>query len=434
MDTKKSPKLMRLKEVLVTTSLGWIPTTLGAKLRNLAYRTIFRRLGDSVFIQNSVEFIGASNIEVGDGVYIFNNVRIDTPDNNSKICFGDCVALERGVDIGRLENTYIEIGERTFIGPYTCIAGPGNIKIGKDCLIAAHSGIVANNHNFSTSTQTIREQGIICKGIVIEDDCWLGYGVKVLDGVTIGKGSVIGAGAVITKDIPPYSVAVGVPARPISNRKSSQSISSQNSKDGSNFLLSVINALTEVEKTTDLLYQCLQTANSNSPPQSIFENLLHTLLNRIHQVMQVDTVTVLLQTESEQQLTVCATLGLEEEIAQSIRIPIGYGFAGNIAARSESIIVEDLSQVEVVSPVLRNKGIQSMVGVPILVANQMIGVFHIGTLSHRHFTTEDAQQLQAVADRLGLAIAPLLESWKLNNRNQTHNGSSNGKYAGIRSE
>lgn len=433
MDTKKFTKLMRLKEILVTTSLGWIPTTLGVKLRNLAYRTIFRRLGKSVFIQNGAEFIGTSNIEVGDGVYIFSNVRIDTPDNNSKICFGDCVALERGVDIGRLENTCIEIGERTFIGPYTCIAGPGDIKIGKDCLIAAHSGIVANNHNFSVSTQTIREQGIISKGIVIEDDCWLGYGVKVLDGVTIGKGSVIGAGAVITKDIPPYSVAVGVPARPISNRKSSQLVDSQNSKDGSNFPMSVINALTEVEKTTDLLHQCLQTAKSNNSPQSIFENLLHTLLDCIHQVMQVDTVTVLLR-ESGQQLAVCATLGLEAEIAEGIRIPIGRGFAGKIAARSESIIVEDLSQVEVVSPVLRTKGIQSMVGVPILVENQMIGVFHIGTLIHRHFTTDDTQLLQTIADRLGLAIAPLLESWKLNNHNQTQYGFSNGKYAGVRSE
>lgn len=58
------------------------------------------------------------------------------------------------------------------------------------------------------------------KGIVIEDDCWLGTGVKILDGVTIGKGSVIGAGAVVTKNIPSYSVAVGVPAKVISKRDS----------------------------------------------------------------------------------------------------------------------------------------------------------------------------------------------------------------------
>lgn len=64
----------------------------------------------------------------------------------------------------------------------------------------------------------IREQGVTREGIIIEDDCWLGSGVKVLDGVTIGKGCVIGANSVVTKDIPPYSVAVGAPARVIKKR------------------------------------------------------------------------------------------------------------------------------------------------------------------------------------------------------------------------
>lgn len=99
------------------------------------------------------------------------------------------------------------------------MAGPGPIKIGQNCLIGSHSGIYGNNHNFADPNHLIFEQGITCKGIVIEDDCWLGTGVKVLDGVTIGQGSVIGAGAVVTKNIPPYSVAVGVPAKVVSQRK-----------------------------------------------------------------------------------------------------------------------------------------------------------------------------------------------------------------------
>ncbi|MCX7595635.1 MAG: acyltransferase, partial [Fischerella sp.] len=73
------------------------------------------------------------------------------------------------------------------------------------------------------------EQGVTCKGIIIEDDCWLGHGVTVLDGVTIGKGSVIGAGAVVTKDIPPYSVAVGIPAKVVKSRISDELLI--NSKD-----------------------------------------------------------------------------------------------------------------------------------------------------------------------------------------------------------
>jgi acetyltransferase-like isoleucine patch superfamily enzyme len=99
------------------------------------------------------------------------------------------------------------------------MAGPGLIKIGKDCMIASHSSLYANNHIFADPNKRFREQGVSTKGIVLEDDCWLGTGVRVLDGVTIGKGSVIGAGAVVTRDIEPYSIAVGVPAKVISKRE-----------------------------------------------------------------------------------------------------------------------------------------------------------------------------------------------------------------------
>lgn len=110
------------------------------------------------------------------------------------------------------------IDNETFIGPNVCIADPRDIKIGKYCMSASHSGIYANNHNFAERIEPMRHQGITRKGIVIEDDCWLGHGVTVLNGVTIGKGSVIGAGAVVTKNIPPFSVAVGIPAQVTKSR------------------------------------------------------------------------------------------------------------------------------------------------------------------------------------------------------------------------
>ncbi|MFN6484956.1 MULTISPECIES: acyltransferase [unclassified Nostoc] len=213
-------KLQRAQELLVTTVLGDIPTLLlGPKLRNWGYGSIFAQIGSPVYIQNGVEFNGTSCIEIGSGVYIFKGVRMDARGHkNNRIHLGNRVAIERNVDIGSLEDTCIHIDEDTFIAPNVSIEGPGDIKIGKHCLIAAYSGIYANNHNFANPMEPIKYQGVTRKGIVIEDDCWLGHGVTVLDGVTIGKGSVIGAGAVVNKDIPAFSVAVGIPARVIKSR------------------------------------------------------------------------------------------------------------------------------------------------------------------------------------------------------------------------
>ena len=85
-------------------------------------------------------------------------------------------------------------------------------------MLATQCVIVSANHNFSDINEPIAKQGETKEKIVIEDDCWLGAGVKVLAGVTIHKGSVIGAGSVITHDVPPYSVVVGVPGKVIKSR------------------------------------------------------------------------------------------------------------------------------------------------------------------------------------------------------------------------
>jgi acetyltransferase-like isoleucine patch superfamily enzyme/putative methionine-R-sulfoxide reductase with GAF domain len=404
MKTKKyASRWMRLREVLVTTFLGWIPSiALGSKLRNVLYRTIFARIGSSVYIQNGVEFLGTSSIEISDGVHIFKNVRLDGKGHeNNKISLGEGVALERGVEIGALENTCIHIDENTYIAPYVCIAGPGNIKIGKHCMIAAHSGIYANNHNFADLTVPIREQGLTRKGIIIEDNCWLGHGVTVIDGVTIGEGSVIGAGSVVTKDIPAFSVAVGVPAKVIRDRQNKE-LDNNNSR--LNIKLSA--ALAQIEKTAELSYP--QTVNAAAFPDFVLENLLYVLLDCIREVMNVDTITILLPTNNGKQLAVCATIGLEEEIVESVRIPIGEGFAGHIAASGEQMIVDDLSKVEVVSPILRNRGIQSMIGVPLLLKEGASGVFHVGTFRQCEFTKDDLQRLQVVGDRIGSAIEPFV--------------------------
>ncbi len=408
------------KEAVLTALIGWIPFLPGIVIRRLMYRTIFARIGTSARIHSGVQFRRADGIKIGNRTRIHSGVRLKNSDQNTKIWIGDKAHIDRGVDIKAQNGGKIEIGENTFIGPYVCLSGE-SIKVGKDCLIASHSGIYAVNHNFADPTRKIKEQGVTYEGITIEDDCWLGSGVKVVDGVTIGQGSVIGAGAVVTKDIPPYSIAVGVPARVIASRKSSELVNTQNQesiyKDGSRLPMPLSTALAEVQKTAQLIHAEVEEAaelphqdlaiKDTLPADLVLQNLLHQLFACICQVMDVGTVALLLPTEDKQELAVRATLGLEEEITQGIRIPLGRGFAGRVAASCELTIVDDLSRVEVVSPILRNKGLQSMLGVPLLVKDQVIGVLHVGRFRPRQFTRDDAQLLQLVADHIGLAIEQL---------------------------
>ena len=113
---------------------------------------------------------------------------------------------------------YIKVGDYCSINSFVHISGNGGVLIGNNVLIATQSVLVSANHNFEMTNIPISQQGETAKPIIIEDDCWLGAGVKVLAGVTIHKGSVIGAGSVVTTDIPEYSVAVGVPAKVIKKR------------------------------------------------------------------------------------------------------------------------------------------------------------------------------------------------------------------------
>ena len=219
-DQKYSAKIQRFQELLITTLLGDLPTiAMGPQLRRLVYQNIFGSMGNEVFIQHGVEITGSSFIEIGNGVNIFKGVRLDAKGHqNNRMYISNQVTIERNVDIGCMDNTSIYIDENTYIAPGVCIAGQGDIRIGKNCLIASHCGIYANNHVFTDLLLPIKQQGVTRDGITIEDDCWLGHGVTVLDGVTIGEGSIIGAGAVVNKDIPPYSIAVGVPAKVIKHR------------------------------------------------------------------------------------------------------------------------------------------------------------------------------------------------------------------------
>ncbi|AFZ29897.1 GAF domain protein [Gloeocapsa sp. PCC 7428] len=162
----------------------------------------------------------------------------------------------------------------------------------------------------------------------------------------------------------------------------------------------------EVTEIADLLPQPLD--ENSVPLPSLLQNLLYPLLDCLRQVLQVDTVAVLLCSADKQYLTVNAACGLEEEITAGIQIPIGYGFAGNIAAKRELTIVDDLSQVDVFSPILRHKGLQSMLGLPLLANNKVVGVFHVGTFQSRQFRVDEVQILKSVAARIGIVSDRIL--------------------------
>jgi signal transduction histidine kinase len=134
------------------------------------------------------------------------------------------------------------------------------------------------------------------------------------------------------------------------------------------------------------------------------EELLQVLLPRIRDILGTDTCAVLLLDEERNELVARAALGIEEEVEQGVRIPFGKGFAGRIAASGKPVILRDVAEADVVNPILRQKGIKSMLGVPLLVQGRATGVLHVGTLSPRHFTEDDEELLQLVADRVAVAI------------------------------
>jgi GAF domain-containing protein/anti-sigma regulatory factor (Ser/Thr protein kinase) len=133
-------------------------------------------------------------------------------------------------------------------------------------------------------------------------------------------------------------------------------------------------------------------------------DLLTELLSRITEILDTDTAAFLLLDEDTGELVARAARGIEEEVEQGVRIPVGKGFAGRIASQREPIFVEDVDHADILNPILREKGIRSLLGVPLLVKGRVLGVLHVGTLTPREFTREDADLLQLAADRAAIAI------------------------------
>ena len=132
--------------------------------------------------------------------------------------------------------------------------------------------------------------------------------------------------------------------------------------------------------------------------------LLDELLLRIRDALDADTAAFLLLDEATGELVARAAKGIEEEVDQGVRIAVGKGFAGRIADQRRPVILDDVDHADVLNPILREKGVKSMLGVPLITHGDILGVLHVGTLVHRTFTPEDVDLLEVVAARAAIAI------------------------------
>jgi phosphoserine phosphatase RsbU/P len=134
------------------------------------------------------------------------------------------------------------------------------------------------------------------------------------------------------------------------------------------------------------------------------QDLLVELLERVKDILEADTAAVLLLDFASGQLIATAAAGLEEEVRQGVRIPVGRGFAGRIAAEQRPVVLDRVDHTTVLNPILTAKGIRSLMGVPLVAGGRVIGVLHVGSLTHRRFTSQDTELLQVAADRAAAAV------------------------------
>lgn len=206
-------------EQIVQSLAGWVPSILGVGLRAALYRAILQMRGAAA-IEDGVRIRFANNVRLGRGVYLDHGVYLHACPGG--ISIGDETFVMKNAilhvyNFRDLPHAGIMIGARSLVGESCVLRGQGGITIGDDVYLAPLVQVLAVNHVYHDPSRPISHQGITAEGIVIEDGAWIGAGAIILDGVRVGRNAVVGAGAVVTRDVPPHSVAVGNPARVVRN-------------------------------------------------------------------------------------------------------------------------------------------------------------------------------------------------------------------------
>ena len=175
--------------------------------------------GRRVIVQHGYQLKAGRNLILEEGVHINalseNGIKLGDNVTIAKYAILSCTGVIANKGIG------IQMGSNSAIGAHSFLGGQGGIKIGNDVIIGPQVKMFSENHNYELPDLPIRKQRESRKGISIDDNCWIGGGAIILDGVSISKGCVIAAGSVVTKSIPENSIVAGIPAKIIKSRTSS---------------------------------------------------------------------------------------------------------------------------------------------------------------------------------------------------------------------
>jgi acetyltransferase-like isoleucine patch superfamily enzyme len=212
-------KLLRFE--LVNLFFSWLPGALGLWARKTFYPPLFRSVGRGAVFGRNITFRHPHKISLGADCFIDDNVVLDAKgEANTGLELGNNVYVGRNTILSCKEGDIV-IGDHGNISANCSLLSETEIRLGKYCFLAGNCYLVAGgNHSFDDIDTPIMFQPSFSRGgIRIADDVWLAAGVIVLDGVTIGRGCVLGAGAVVTESLPEYTVAVGSPARKVRDRR-----------------------------------------------------------------------------------------------------------------------------------------------------------------------------------------------------------------------
>ncbi len=196
-----------------------VPGAFGLLLRSKLYKSLLGSCGRNVNFGMNVILRHPHKIHIGDNVNIDDNCLIDAKGTeNTGISIGSGSFIGRNTILS-CKNGDIEIGENANIGFNCEIFSASKVTLGKNNLFAAYCYLIGGEHTYDRTDVSVLEQERISRGITIEDNVWLGASVKVNDGVTIGRDSIIGTSAVVREDVPEFSIAVGIPAKVVKSRK-----------------------------------------------------------------------------------------------------------------------------------------------------------------------------------------------------------------------